>query len=133
MEVRLALGESIFVTIEDMDDSQKDGVRIEFNKNNQMVVTSSYEDDDGRQGEIYCATFDDEFKATPGKDSEGPDDRNEVIKTIVCSSCGEEFNFTKGEERFMKHVFKNNYRDPVRCARCRKIRMSRRRVEKEGE
>lgn len=127
MEVRLSPGESLFVAIADSDYSD-DGIRIEYdvNRSDQIVVTASYEDDRGRQGEIYCATLDDDPRVDGNKST---DDRNAVVKTISCSSCGTSFKFTKGEEIFMRKVFQDNYKDPVRCPRCRKIRMSRRMAE----
>ncbi len=128
MQVRLSPGESVFVTFDDADGSD-DGIRIEYdvNRSNKLVLTASYEDDDGRHGEIYCATFDDDPKMNLGKKiTSVADDRDEVLKVIICTSCGGKFDFTKGEERFMRTVFKDNYHDPVRCHRCRKIRMSRR-------
>ncbi len=43
-------------------------------------------------------------------------------KTIVCRDCGEEFQFTVGEQEFFKEKGFTN--EPVRCPKCRKIHKS---------
>ncbi|MCJ7760337.1 zinc-ribbon domain-containing protein [Candidatus Bathyarchaeota archaeon] len=129
MKVHLSPGEVIFVTFDDaevqLNDDPRDGIRIEYysigDGNNRLDVTAIYEDDKGRVNEIYSATFDGDDNRVCGSDS----DSNEVVETITCNSCGESFEFTKGEQRFMQNVFKDNYRVPVRCRSCRKTRSSR--------
>lgn len=138
MRIHLNAGESLFVTFEEGEIAEpgepQDGLRIEYNtgKSNKLVVTATYEDDHGRQGEIYCATFDDDLEVDD-EPQPSASDRDEVVKVITCTSCGHPFEFTKGEQTFMKTVFKGNYRDPVRCRMCRKARMSRRLESEKGK
>ncbi len=40
-------------------------------------------------------------------------------KVIVCKDCGNEFDFTAGEQSFFD---KNNFSEPVRCKACRDAR-----------
>jgi hypothetical protein len=141
MKVHLSPGEVLFVTFDDAEiqsgEDPRDGIRIEYGPSgkdgcddNELTVTAIYEDDYGRVGEIYHAIFDSDDSRVWNEDkSNGASDNNDVIETITCS-CGNKFEFTKGEQRFMQNVFKANYRPPVRCRDCRKTRSIKSQAEK---
>lgn len=123
MKIELEPGERLFVTMADAEDGD-DGVVVEYDckHSNSFVVSASYPDDRKREGIIYSATLDDgiETKEDPEKDV--------IVKTIPCASCGTSFNLTKGEVDFMQNVFGEKYREPLRCKKCRMLRMRRRRT-----
>ena len=45
-------------------------------------------------------------------------------KTLVCSDCGNEFEFTEGEQAF--YAEKGFTNEPKRCPECRKARKQQR-------
>ena len=40
-------------------------------------------------------------------------------KVLVCKDCGEEFQFTEGEQKFYAD---KSFPEPIRCGGCRKIK-----------
>jgi predicted RNA-binding Zn-ribbon protein involved in translation (DUF1610 family) len=128
MRICLEPGERLFVTMDDAEDDD-DGVVVEydFQDSGKLQVSANYPDDKKRDGVIYSATIDD------GDDEEKEDkEKDQVVKTISCSSCGNDFNLTKGEVDFMQGIFGEKYHEPLRCKKCRMLRMRRCRTPKDS-
>ena len=45
--------------------------------------------------------------------------RNEIVETITCKDCGQEFHLTAGEKEYFDKL---GFTSPVRCPACRKAR-----------
>ena len=128
MKINLEPGERLLVTMDDAEDDD-DGIIVEydFQDSGKLQVTANYPDDRKRDGVIYSATIDDGDHEEKEEDPE----KDQVVKTVTCNSCGNDFNLTQGEVEFMQGIFKEKYREPLRCKKCRMLRMRRRRTPKE--
>jgi predicted RNA-binding Zn-ribbon protein involved in translation (DUF1610 family) len=102
-----------------------DGIMLEYDLG-RLQVSANYPDDKQREGVIYSATIDDREE---GKESD--EEKDEIVKVITCTSCGTNFNLTKGEDIFMRNIFGDKYREPLRCKKCRMLRMRRKRTPKD--
>jgi hypothetical protein len=122
MKVEMNWGETLIVSIPDTEDE----FRIEYT-GDQLSVRSKLQDDESRGPVIFMSTVEEDGNREDGEKSDI------VIKTLTCTGCGSSFDLTEGELKFMQRTFKENYKDPVRCQRCRKLRMSRRRSSTNGE
>lgn len=124
MRVNLKPGERIFVAMDDAEDND-DGIMVEYDFQNsgRLTVSANYPDDRKRDGVIYSATLE---PAEGEPETEGSNGKSKIVKTIVCSSCGNDFHLTQGEVEFMQGVFKDKYKEPLRCKKCRVLRMRRR-------
>lgn len=121
MKVEMNWGDVLLVSIPDTEDEFK----IEYTGDH-LTVRSKLQDDENRGPVIFTSTVADDSR-------EDGEESDTVVKTLTCSSCGVVFDLTEGEMKFMQRTFKENYKDPVRCQKCRKLRMARRRSTTNGE
>ena len=49
-------------------------------------------------------------------------DPNRVVASAMCRECGEPFDITEGERRFLLETFGDAAQLPKRCRHCRRAR-----------
>lgn len=124
MKISLLWGENLVVAIPETGDEFHIRYGLDRDKKGALTVRSKLEDEDGRGGFIFQNEIEEGEGEEGAKEEEAGSDR--VVKTLVCNSCGNQFDLTEGEQLFMQRVFGDKYKDPVRCRTCRKTRIVKR-------
>jgi hypothetical protein len=129
MKIQLSAGERIFIAMEDAEDPD-DGIMIEydFQKSGSLTVSANVPDDLNRDGVLYSANVDGDERTLSSHIPTGDPDKDRIAKKAVCVSCGSDFSLTQGEIDFMKNLFGDDYKEPIRCKRCREIRARRKKA-----
>lgn len=101
MRIELGPTDVLEVCLEDTD-----GTLTVDARHDALKVSIDTEDDKQRTGILYHETFRREFN-------------DEVVRSAQCVECGQPFDITVGAIDFMKNLYGEKYRDPVRCKPCR--------------